>query len=337
MPMPDADNLTGSQQAAMLLLMMGEEKAAEVLRYVDSAEVERISMAMAAIRDVDNKVAETVIDRFQDALEKQTPLGVGVPSYVRNVLKDSLGEDKGRTLADKVLGDEHPLEMDSLRWLDLDTLVHLLKDEHPQILAITLAHMAEEQAAYIIGKLDPEIQEDVVMRIASMDKIPQAALQELQGILKNKISLSSSFKSKTIDGVSTAAGIMNSLGKESEHRLLDAIARQDAKLSEKVQELMFIFGNLADLDNKGMQQLLREIPSDLLTVALKGADEKVKAKFFSNMSKRAGEMLREDMEARGAVKLSEVETAQKEILMAAKRLAEAGTIVLGKGTDDYVE
>jgi len=337
MPSPDPDNLTGSQQAAMLLLMMGEEKAAEVLRYVDAAEVERISMAMAAIREVDNKAAETVIDRFTDALDKQTPLGMGVPDYVRTVLKDSLGEDKGRTLADKVLGDEHPLEIDSLRWLDLDTLVHLLKDEHPQIPAITLAHMAEDQAAYIIGKLDPAIQEDVVLRIASMDKIPQTAIQELQTILKNKISLSSSFKSKTIDGVSTAAGIMNSLGKESEHRLLDAIARQDAKLSEKVQELMFIFGNLADLDNKGMQLLLREVPSDLLTVALKGADEKVKAKFFANMSKRAGEMLREDMESRGAVKLSEVEAAQKEILMAAKRLAEAGTIVIGKSSEGYVE
>lgn len=320
----------------MLLLMMGEAQAAEVLRYVDASEVERISMAMAAIRDVDNQAAETVIQRFEQALAVQTPLGMGVPDYVRTVLKDSLGEDKGRTLADHVLGDQPALEIDSLRWMDLDTVVHLLRDEHPQILAITLAHMDEAQAAFVIGKLDPDLQEDVVRRIATMDKIPQAALQELQSILRNKISLSGAFKTTCIDGVSTAAGIMNAIGKESEHRLLDALARHDQALSTRVQDLMFIFGNLADLDNKGMQLLLREVPSDLLATALKGADEAVKDKFFANMSKRAGEMLREDMEARGAVKLSEVEQAQKEILMAARRLAEAGTIQIGSGGDDYV-
>lgn len=334
---PDSAKITGSEQAAMLLLMLGEEKAAEVLRYVDAAEVERIGTAMAAIRNVDQAHAEAVIDRFQNTLDEQTPLGVGVSGYVRNVLVGTLGEDRGRTLADKVLGDEQPLELDSLRWLDLDTVVHLLRDEHPQILAITLAHMDQDQAAYVLGHLDTELQEDVVMRIATMDKIPQAALRELQSILSNKISLSAAFKSKTVDGAATTAGIMNCMGKDSETRLLGALAKQDSKLSEKVQDLMFIFGNLAEVDNKGMQVLLREISSDLLTVALKGADEKVRDKFFNNMSKRAGEMLREDMEARGAVKLSEVETAQKEILVAARRLAESGQIVLGSGGDDYVQ
>lgn len=321
----------------MLLLMLGEEKAAEVLRYVDSVEVERIGTAMAAIRDVDQAHAEAVIDRFEAALDEQTPLAVGVSGYVRNVLVGTLGEDKGRTLADKVLGDEQPLELDSLRWLDLDTVVHLLRDEHPQILAITLAHMDQDQAAYVLGHLEPELQEDVVMRIATMDKIPQAALRELQTILSNKISLSSAFKSKSVDGAATTAGIMNCLGKDSEARLLGALAKHDSKLSEKVQDLMFVFGNLAEVDNKGMQVLLREISSDLLTVALKGADERVRDKFFSNMSKRAGEMLREDMEARGPVKLSEVETAQKEILAAARRLAENGQLTLGTGGDDYVQ
>lgn len=329
--------LSGSERAAMLLLMLGEEKAAEVLSYMGSEAVEKIGSAMAGISNVNYQQAETVIDTFNNSLGAHTPLGVGVPGYVRQVLVTTLGETRGQTLADKVLGDDVPLEIDSLRWLDMDTVVHLLRDEHPQIIAITLAHMSQDQAAYVLDHLPAALQEDVVVRIATMDKIPQAALQELQEILKNKLSLSSALKTRVVDGPRAAAGIMNCLSKDSETRIMGLIGQADQKLSERIQDLMFVFSNLVSVDNKGMQQLLREVSSDLLTVALKGADEAVKEKFFANMSKRAGEMLREDMEARGPVKLSEVESAQKEILAAARRLADDGKIVLGNGGDDYVE
>lgn len=327
---------SGSERAALLLLMLGEEKAAEVLRFVPSTEVEKIGTAMAQIREVNNQQAEAVIDNFQESLGTQTTLGVGVPGYVRQLLVSTLGEHKGRTLADKVLGDDTPVEIDSLRWLDMDTVVHMLRDEHPQIIAITLAHMSQDQAAYILDHLLPELQEDVVVRIATMDKIPQAALLELQDILKTKLSVSGVFKTRSVEGAKAAASIINCLGKSAEGRILGVLGKSDQKLCEKIQDLMFVFSNLGEVDNKGIQLLLREVSSDLITVALKGADEKVRSKFFSNMSKRAGEMLLEDMEARGPVKLSEVEAAQKEILAVARRLADEGQIMLGAAGDDYV-
>jgi len=327
----------GSHEAAMLLLMLGEERAADVLRHVGSEAVEKIGMAMAGIREVNNDQALSVINQFGQALKAQTPLGVGVPDYVRQVLVGTLGEQQGRTLADRVLGDSQPVEIDSLRWLDFDTVVHMLRDEHPQIIAITLAHMAKDQAAMILDKLAPELQGDIVLRIATLEKIPQAALVELQNILRNKLSLSGSFKSKMIDGAKAVADIMNCVGADTEARVIAALSEADSSLTTKIQDLMFVFDNLISLDDKGMQVLLREVSSDLLGLALKGAIEPMREKVFRNMSKRAGEMLREDMETRGPVKMSEVEAAQKEMVGIARRMAEAGQITLASGRDDYVQ
>lgn len=328
--------MSGSEKAAMLLLMMGEDKAAEVLRHVSSDEVERIGAAMAAIKDVHLDHAVTVIETFEHEVGEQLPLAVGLPNYVRNVLVGTLG-DNGNTLADKVLGDDSPLEISSLRWLDLDTVVHMLKEEHPQIIAITLAHMDQSQAGYVLDKLEPYLQEDVVMRIASMQKIPQAALGELQEILNRKLAISSSFKAKQVDGAKLVAGIINGLSGESEKRVVALLAKSDPAMAERIKELMFVFDNLIDLSDKDTQRLLRDVPSDNLTVALKGANQLMREKVFRNMSKRAGEMLNEDMEARGPVKLSEVEIAQKEMLAIARRLADEGEITLGGKGEDYVD
>ena len=329
--------MSGSEKAAMLLLMMGEDKAAEVLRHVSSDEVERIGMAMAAIKDVHLEQAVSVIDTFEVDLAEQLPLALGLPNYVRNVLVNTLGDSNGKTLADKVLGDEQTLEISSLRWLDLDTVVHMLKEEHPQIIAITLAHMDQSQAGYVLDKLEQSLQEDVVMRIATMDKIPQAAIVELQEILDKKLAISSSFKSKQIDGSKLIAGIIKGLSTESETRVVEMLAKTDPAMAERIKELMFVFDNLLDIDDKGIQRLLRDVPGDTLTVALKGANPLMRDKVFKNMSKRAGEMLNEDMESRGPVKLSEVEVAQKEMVGIARALAEAGEINLGGKGEDLVE
>ncbi len=329
--------VTGSEQAALLLLMLGEVQAAEVLRHVDAEEVEKIGTAMAAISSVDSERADAVYQSFQRDLPEQTPLGVGVPNYVRKLLVSTMGDQKGSTLADKLLGGEEPLEIDSLRWMELDTVVQMLRDEHPQIIAITLAHLEKDKAASIIGKLPEELQDDVVFRIATMDRIPQEALRQLQSTLKNKLSLSASFKSKAVDGAKTAADIINFLGVQVGDRMLDIIGSSDQALRDRVQELMFVFSNLASVDNKGMQMLLREISTDLLSVALKGAEEPVRDKIFANMSSRAKEMLLEDMEAKGPVKISDVEAAQKEILEVARRLAENGQITLSSGGEEFVE
>lgn len=327
----------GSADAAMLLLMLGEERAAEVLRYVGSEAVEKIGVAMAGIREVNNDQALAVIDGFGAALSAHTPLGVGVPDYVRQVLVSTLGEEQGRTLADRVLGDSQPVEIDTLRWLDFDTVVHMLRDEHPQIIAITLAHMEPAQAATILDRLEAGLQEDVVLRIATMEKIPQAALMELQTILRSKLSLAGAFKARPVDGARTVAGIINGVGSGTEGRIIEALSKVDRSLTEKIQDLMFVFDNLIGLDDKSMQVLLREVSNDVLALALKGAVEPMREKVFRNMSKRAGEILQEDMEARGPVKMSEVEAAQKEIVTVARRLSEEGQITLATGREDYVE
>ena len=329
--------ISGSEQAAVLLLMMGEEKAAEVLRHIGFEEVEKIGAAMAAIRDVDSAHAAAVCNRFQQELSRQTPLGVGIQGYVRNVLVNTMGEQTGGTLADRLLGSEPAREIDSLRWMELDTIVQILRDEHPQIIAITLAHLDQGQAAKIIRQLAPDVQEDVLYRIANMDKIPEAAMQQLQSTLKAKLDVSTSFKAKAIDGASAAAAILNALDNETETRILETLAKTDEALRLRLEDLMFVFANLADLDNKAMQLLLREITGEQLAVALKGADETLREKVYANMSKRAREILIEDMEMRGPVKISDVEEAQKSILDVARKLAEDGQINLGSASDDYVQ
>lgn len=332
-----AASISGSQQAAVLLLMMGEDKAAEVLRHVGYEEVEKIGVAMAAIRDVDSAHAAAVCNRFQQELTQQTSLGVGAQGYMRNLLVNTMGEQTGSTLADRLLGAKPSREFDSLKWMELDTIVQILRDEHPQIIAITLAHLDQAQAAKILGQLSSDVQEDVLYRIANMDKVPEAAMQQLQSTLKAKLDVSTSFKATAIDGASTAAGILNALDNETEMRILETLAKSDESLRVRLEELMFVFANLAELDNKGMQLLLREITSEQLAVALKGADETLREKVYGNMSKRAREILVEDMEARGPIKISDVEEAQKAILEIAKKMADEGQISLGSSSDGYLE
>ncbi len=328
---------SGSEKAALFLLMLGEEQASKVLQFVDPHEVELIGTAMAAIRSVDNQRAEAVVDDFRLSMQSETSLGVGVHGYVRKLFTATLGEQKGATLAERVLGDEESQEMNSLRWLEPDALLHMLKDEHPQLIAITMAHMDQDQAGAVLKQMAPDLQDDIVMRIANMQTIPQAAMRQLQAVLKKKLSVTATFKNRKIDGALTAAGIMNGLDPEAETRILESVAKKNEALSEKIQDLMFLFSNLINIPDKGIQLLLREVSSDILPMALKGADQAVRDKIMGNMSKRAREMLIEDMESRGPMKLSDVEAAQKDILAVARKLAENGQIDLGKGgSDDYV-
>ena len=329
--------IKGSEQAAVLLLMMGEERAANVLQHIDFESVEKIGIAMAAIKKVDSGDAYTVCQRFREEVNNHTPLGIGVQGYVRNLLVNTMGEQTGGTLADRLLGDASPRELASLRWMDPDAILAILQDEHPQIIAITLAHLDQGIAAKIVARLPEGVQEDVLFRIATMDKIPEAAMKQLQNTLKAKLDVSANFKSKRIDGATAAAGILNGLDSAAETRILETLARNDESMRQRLEDLKFVFANLGDLDNKGMQLLLREVTSDQLAIALKVADEIVRNKVFSNMSKRAKELLVDDMESRGPTKLSDVEEAQKAILDVARRLADEGKINLGNGGGDYVD
>lgn len=328
--------ISGCEKAALLLLMMGETHAAKVLRYVSPEDVERIGTAMAGIKRVDNQKATQVVDEFHDAIESENSLAVGVQSYVRKLFTSALGEQKGGALANRVLGEEESDEMNSLRWVEPGTLADMIKDEHPQMIAITLAHIEQEQASKVLKLLPEDKQDDIVMRIATMKTIPDAAMGQLQKVLKKKLAVSTTLKNRNVDGAAAAAGIINGLGADTEARILENVAKNDEELSARIQELMFVFSNLINISDKGIQLLLREVSADLLPLALKGAGEEVKEKILGNMSKRAREMLVDDMESKGPVKISEVEAAQKEILNIARTLAESGQIDLGTGGDDYV-
>lgn len=329
-------DVPGDKKAAMLLLMLGEEQAAKVLKFVNPADVEKIGTAMAAMGDVDNAKAESLVNDFHSALASESSVGISAPGAVRKILTSSLGEETGTTLADKLLGSEETLELGSLRWREPEVLMEMLKDEHPQIIAITLAHLDQEQAGQVLKCFKPEMQESLVLRIANMSKIPQAAIRQLQSVLQKKLSLTGSFKNNVLDGAMAAANIMNALDSESEARILENIAKTNEPLSVRIQDLMFVFDNLIKLGDKEIQLLLREVGSDTLPVALKGANDTLTNKLLGNMSKRAKEMLLEDMEARGPVKLSEVEAAQKEILGIVRKLAESGQIELSSSGDEYV-
>lgn len=328
--------LPGCEKAALLLLMMGESHAAKVLQHVPPEDVERIGSAMAGIKRVDNQQAMAVVQDFQHSAQSENSLAVGVQSYVRKVFASALGEQAGGSLARRVLGEQPGQEMDELRWVEPDALAQMLKDEHPQMIAITLAHLEPEQAGKVLTRFSESQQDDVIYRIANMHTIPDNAMSQLQRILKKKLSVSAKLKNRQIDGAATAAGLINGMGGDAETRILDSLAKTNETLSERIQELMFVFSNLVSVSDKGIQQLLREVSSDLLPIALKGAGEEVKEKILRNMSKRAREMLLDDMEAKGPIKISEVEQAQKEILTIARSLADSGQIDLGRGGDDYI-
>lgn len=335
-----ADNnhptLTGVQRAAVLLMSLGEHEAAEVLKHMGAKEVQKLGMAMATISNVSRDQAEEVIDSFVSTLATQTSLGVGADDYVRNVLVQALGEDKASGLIDRILHGRNTKGLDTLKWMEPKAIAELIRNEHPQIIAIVMSYLDPDQAAEVLKFLQDRVRADVLMRIASLDGVPPTALNELNEIMEKQFSGNQNVKSSTVGGIKAAANIMNFLETSQEAAVMAAIRQIDAGLGDKIQELMFVFDDLAELDDRSMQALLRDIPNDKLGVALRGADTGVKDKILKNMSQRAAQILTEDMEARGPVRLADVEAAQKEILNIVRQLADSGTIQLGAKTEEFL-
>ncbi len=325
----DTAALNGVQRAAVLLLSLGEQEAAEVLKHMSAKEVQKLGTAMATISGISREQVSQVMDAFSSALSKQTSLGMGTDDYVRNVLVQALGADRAGSLIDRILLGRNTTGMDTLKWMDPRAIADLIRNEHPQIIAIVLAHLDNDQAAVVLGILPERARSDVLLRIATLDGIPPNALNELNEIMERQFSGNQNLKSSSIGGVKMAAGILNFMDSGRDQAILASIAQIDADLGNKIQDLMFVFDNLAELNDRELQTLLREVPGDRLGLALRGADAKVRDKFTSNMSQRAAEILLEDMEARGPVRLSDVEAAQKEMLVLVRRLADQGAITLG--------
>lgn len=331
-----APELTGPERAAIFLLGMGEQGAAAVMRHMAPKEVQSVGEAMAGLKDISNEQIATVVQDFSEKVNAVSPIGIGADDFTRRVMVEALGEKKARSMLNKVMTGASTKGMDALKWMDARSVAEVIRDEHPQIIALVLASLEGEHAAKVLGLLAAEIRTDVVMRIARLELIDPAALQELDQVLERQLDNTQEFPPTSVDGLSTAAAIVNSLETAEEAELLEAVKKIDTELGDKIQDLMFVFENLMTLDDRGMQRLIRDISVDNLVVALKGVDQELQERFFKNMSSRAAEMLKEDMEAKGPVKLADVEEQQKEILTIAAKLAEEGEIFMGKGGDDFV-
>ncbi|MDQ1093287.1 flagellar motor switch protein FliG [Xanthomonas sacchari] len=326
---PDANAMNGTQRAAVLLLSLGETDAAEVLKHMDPKEVQKIGIAMATLSGISREQVEKVMEEFNAELGSKTSLGVGADDYIRNVLVQALGADKAGSLIDRILLGRNTTGLDTLKWMDPRSIADLVRNEHPQIIAIVMAHLDSDQAAEALKLLPERTRADVLMRIATLDGIPPHALNELNEIMERQFSGNQNLKSSNVGGVKVAANILNFLDGGADQGVLSAISKIDADLGSRIQDLMFVFDNLVELDDRGLQTMLREVSGDRLGLALRGADIKVREKITKNMSQRAAEILLEDMEARGPVRLSDVEAAQKEILAIVRRLADEGVISLG--------
>jgi flagellar motor switch protein FliG len=328
----------GSERAAILLMSLGEQEAASVLKHMGAKDVQRVGGAMAQMQNVSKEEVEGVLQIFNESVEGQTSLGVGADEYIKKVLINALGEDKAAGIIDRILLGHSSKGLETLKWMDPRQICELIRLEHPQIISIVLAYLDPDQSAEVLGLLPEWLRADVVMRIATLDGVQPSALNELDEIMERQLSGNQgSGKTSTMGGAKAAASILNFMESSKEAPLMEHIRKVDEQLGTKIQDLMFVFENLIDVDDRGMQELLRAVQSDQLLLAMKGADDALKEKIFKNMSQRAAEMLKDDLESRGPVKLSEVEAAQKEILSVARKLAEAGTIALAaKGGEAYV-
>ncbi|MFT6028537.1 MAG: flagellar motor switch protein FliG [Oleiphilaceae bacterium] len=328
-PEKNLPKITRVDAAAILLMSLGEAEAAQILKHMGPKEVQRVGTAMASLRDISQDQVEGVMIDFLESVGKQTGMGIGSDQFIKNMLTEALGQDKADSLIDRILVGGNTTGLDTLKWMDGRAVAELIRYEHPQIQAIVLSYLESDQAAEVLGVLDEKVRLDVIMRVASLQTIQPQALQELNDILEKQFSGNSSTKTSKIGGVKCAADIMNFIDTSIEAELMGSIKEIDADLGADIEDLMFVFDNLKDVDDKGIQTLLREVSSDVLIIALKGADSELQEKIFKNMSKRAAELLRDDLEAKGPVKVSEVEASQKEILTIARRLSESGEIALG--------
>ncbi|GGK72843.1 flagellar motor switch protein FliG [Amphritea balenae] len=327
--------LTKMQKAAVLLISLGETDAAEVLRYLGQKEVQQLGLAMSNLDNIPQSSVESVMSDFMEAISDQTSIGINNDHYIKEMLSQALGNEKAQSLVDRILATTNTSGLESLKWMDSRQVADIIRYEHPQIQAVVLAYLDPDQAAHVLQRFDENVRLEVMMRITSLDQIQPSALQELNDILESQFSGAGS-QSASLGGLKTTANIMNFIDSSIEQELMEKIREVDEGLSDQISEMMFVFDNLADVEDRGIQVILREINTDVLVVALKGADTFLQEKVFKNMSKRAAELLRDDLEAKGPVRVSEVEDAQKEILTVARRLADEGEIMLGGGGEEML-
>ena len=332
-----AAELSGTQKSAILMMLLGEDEAAAVLQNLSPREVQHLGTAMYSVTGVDQNTVNAVLDEFLETIKKQTGLGLGAGQYIENVLTKALGEDKAQSVLGRITPASSESQIDILDWMDARAISELIIDEHPQIKALIISYLEFALAADVLTLLPSEIQPDIVRRIATLETVEPGAIKELERVMKAKFAANTSLRASQIGGVKAAAKIMNFTKTDMENRILNAIKKEDRDLMAEIQDNMFVFENLGGSDDRSLQTLLRSVDQDVLVVAMKGADAQLQEKLLSCMSTRAAANLRDEMEALGPVRLTEVQEAQKQIINVARKLSDDGTIVLaGRGGEEMV-
>ena len=321
--------MTSTQRAAVLMLLLGEEQAADIIKFLSPKEVQALGAAMVAAADLSQEAVNVVLDQFVDLLKKQTSLSLGNSDYVEKVLRRALGDDKAASVLGRIMPGQGTKGLEILSWMDARSIAEMIRGEHPQVVAIILSLLESQVAADVLLYLPSDTRPEVMQRVASLDTVQPSAIAELEAIMKMQFSKSSSAKSSSFGGIQAAAKIMNSTKTELENSIMTGLNEIDPDLMQKIQDNMFTFENLVSVDNKGIQVLMRNVEPDMLMVALKGASEEVMARFMDNMSERARGMFRDDMEAKGPVRLADVEETQKKIMRIARKLSDSGELMLG--------
>lgn len=333
--MAEQENEFGkAEKASLLLLAVGQDRASSVLKNMGPKEVQLIGTTMASLGNISSEMVDVVLEEFITQVKSQTALGMDSDDYIRDMLTDALGSDKAGSMIDRILLGKNSKGIEQLKWMDARAIADLIRTEHPQIVAIILTLLDSDQSAEVLGLLPENMRSDLMFRIATLDSVQPAALRELDDIMEKQLTGSESMKSSSIGGVDTAANILNFMDGGISEVMMEEMTETNGELSQEILDKMFVFQDLKEVDDRGIQTLLREVSTDQLLLALRGVEDELKEKIFSNMSKRAAEMLRDDLEAAAPAKLSEVEMAQKDILGIARKLSDSGEISLGGGGGD---
>jgi flagellar motor switch protein FliG len=332
-----SDN-SGVVKGAILMLALGEEGASEVMKYLGPKEVQKLGEAMTSMKSIARNEVETVLHDFTQIADQNSSLGVDSDDYIRSVLTKALGDDKASSLLNRILGGGGDASgIESLKWMDPESVADLVHNEHPQTIATILVHLERDQACDVLNNFTERLRNDVLLRIATLSGVQPTALRELNDVMTKLLSGNDVMKKQIMGGINVAADILNFMGGDNESSAMEHLKNYDPDMAQQIMDQMFVFENILDIEDRGIQLLLREVQSDSLIIALKGASEEMREKIFKNMSQRAAEMMRDDLESKGPVRLSEVEAQQKEILVIVRRLADEGQISLGaKGEEAYV-
>ena len=331
------DSLNGTQECAILMLLIGEEEAANILTNLGPDEVKSLGTAMYQVQDIDQDTVNMVLDEFLQIIKANTALGFGATNYIATVMSKALGNQKAQSVLSKITPQAAQKPIDILQWMDAKSIAELINDEHPQIIAVILSYLESAVASDVLSQLDQKVQPDIIYRLSTLENIQPEALKELELVMERKFNSNASLRASQAGGIRAAANLMNYLKSNVEASVMKELTKKDKDVAKEIQENMFDFENLGGIDDKSMQFLIRSLDNELIVVALKGADDSLSDKFFASMSQRAAANIKDEMEALGPMRLTDVQEAQKQVIAVARQLADEGQIVLsGRGGDEYL-